>query len=139
MTDSIMALINYLRKEELTKDMDFLREAIAFLYQMLIELEAEEVIGAGRYEQTPGRQTHRNGSRERKLETRVGEITLKIPKLRQGSYFPSLLEPRKRLEEALIAVLQEAYILGVSTRKMDKLIKAMGLQGIDKSKESRIC
>jgi putative transposase len=84
MTDSIMALINYLRKEELTKDTDFLREAIAFLYQMLIDIEAEEVIGAGRYERTPGRQTHRNGSRERKLETRVAEITLKIPKLRSA-------------------------------------------------------
>ena len=100
-------------------------------YKQLIDLEAEEVIGARRYERTPERQTHRNGTRERQLETRVGEITVKIPKLRQGSYFPSILEARKRSEEALLAVVQEAYILGVSTRKMDKLIKAMGLQGMD--------
>ena len=139
MTDTIMAFIEYLRKEELTEDIDFLREASGFMYQQLIDLEAEEVIGAGRYERTPERQTHRNGTRERQLETRVGEITVKIPKLRKGSYFPGILEPRKRSEEALLAVVQEAYILGVSTRKMDKLIKAMGLQGIDKSKVSRIC
>lgn len=139
MTDSIMAFIDYLHKEGLTEDIDFLREASGFMYQQLIDLEAEEVIGAGRYERTPERQTHRNGTRERQLETRVGEINVKIPKLRQGSYFPSILEPRKRSEEALLAVVQEAYILGVSTRKMDKLIKAMGLTGIDKSKVSRIC
>lgn len=139
MTDTIMAFIDYLRKEGLTEDIDFLREASGFMYQQLIDLEAEEVIGARRYERTPERQTHRNGTRERQLETRVGDITVKIPKLRQGSYFPSMLEPRKRSEEALLSVVQEAYILGVSTRKMDKLIKTMGLQGIDKSKVSRIC
>jgi len=139
MTDSIMAFIDYLHKEGLTEDIDFLREASGFMYQQLIDLEAEEVIGAGPYERTPERQTHRNGTRERQLETRVGEITVKIPKLRKGSYFPSILEPRSRTEEALLAVIQEAYILGVSTRKMDKLIKAMGLTGIDKSKVSRIC
>jgi len=139
MTDSIIAFIDYLRKEDLVEDIGFLKKASEFMYQQLIELEAEEVIGAGRYERSPERQTHRNGTRERQLETRVGEITVKIPKLRQGSYFPSILEPRKRSEEALMAVVQEAYILGVSTRKMDKLIKTMGLQGIDKSKVSRIC
>ncbi len=134
-----MAFIDYLRKEGLTKDIDFLREASGFMYQQLIDLETEEVIGARRYERTPERQTHRNGIRERQLETRVGDITVKIPKLRQGSYFPSMLEPRKRSEEALLSVVQEAYILGVSTRKMDQLIKTMGLHGIDKSKVSRIC
>jgi len=139
MTESIMAFIDYLRKEGLTEDIDFLQKASEFMYQQLIDLEAEEVIGARRYERTPERQTHRNGTRERQLETRIGEINVKIPKLRQGSYFPSIMEPRKRSEEALLAVVQEAYILGVSTRKMDKLIKALGLQGIDKSKVSRIC
>ena len=139
MTDTIMAFVDYLGKEGLTEDIDFLQKASGFMYQQLIDLEAEEVIGAGRYERTPERQTQRNGTRERQLKTRVGEINVKIPKLRQGSYFPSILEPWKRSEKALLAVVQEAYILGVSTRKMDKLIKALGLQGIDKSKVSRIC
>lgn len=109
------------------------------MYQQLIDLEAEEVIGAGPYERTPECQTYRNGTRAHQLETRVGRVNLEIPKLRQGSYFHGLLESRKRSEEGLLEVIQEAYILGVSTRKMDKLIKAMGLQGIDKSKVSRIC
>ena len=139
MTNSIIAFINYLRKQDLVEDIDFLKKASEFMYQRLIDIEAEEVIGAKPYERTPERQTYRNGTRERRLETRVGEVNLKIPKLRQGSYFPSILEPRKRSEEALLAVVQEAYILGVSTRKMDKLIKTMGLQGIDKSKVSRTC
>jgi len=139
MTDSIMAFVNYLRKEELTEDVDFLREATEFLCQQLIDAEAEEVIGAERYERTSDRQTYRNGTRERRLETRVGELDLKIPKLRKGSYLPSLLAPRKRSEEALLAVVQEAYIQGVSTRRMDEIAKALGLQGIDKSKVSRIC
>jgi len=139
MTDSIMAFVDYLRKEELTGDIDFLREAAEFLYQKLIDAEAEEMIGAKRYERTSERQTYRNGTRERSLETRVGELDLKIPKMRKGSYLPSLLTPRKRSEEALLAVVQEAYIQGVSTRRMDELAKALGLQGIDKSKVSRIC
>jgi transposase-like protein len=139
MTDSIITFINYLRKKDLVEDVDFLKKASEFMYQKLIDLEAEEVIGAGRYERTPKRQTYRNGTRERQLETRVGKITVKIPKLRRGSYFPSILEPRKRSEEALLAVIQEAYILGVSTRRMDELVQRMGLEGIDKSKVSRIC
>jgi len=139
MTDSIMTFVDYLRKEELTDDTDFLREAAEFICQKLIDAEAEEVIGAERYERTPERQTYRNGMRERSLETRVGELDLKIPKMRKGSYLPSLLKPRKRSEEALLAVVQEAYIQGVSTRRMDELAKALGLQGIDKSKVSRIC
>ena len=139
MTDSIMAFVDYLRKEELTDDTDFLREAAEFICQKLIDAEAEEVIGAERYERTPERQTYRNGTRERSLETRVGELDLKIPKLRKGSYLPSLLTPRKRSEKALLAVVQEAYIQGVSTRRMAELAKALGLQGIDKSKVSRIC
>jgi len=126
MTDTIMAFIDYLRKEDLTEDIDFLREATEFMYQQLIDAEAEEVIGAERYERTPDRQTYRNGTREQGLETRVGELELKIPKMRKGSYLPSLLAPRKRSEEALLAVVQEAYVQGVSTRRMDELAKALG-------------
>lgn len=131
MTDSIMAFVDTLRKEDLTEDIDFLREATEFMYQQLMDAEAEEVIGAERYERTPDRQTYRNGMRERHLETRVGELELKIPRLRTGSFFPSLLTPRKRSEEALLAVVQEAYVQGVSTRRVDELAKALGLQGID--------
>jgi putative transposase len=139
MTDPTMALMALLRKHNLEMDGDFLREAVQLLMQQLIELEASEQIGAGRYERTASRQTQRNGYRPRSWETRVGEVPLRIPKLRQGTYFPSLLEPRKRSEEALLAVIQQAYVLGVSTRKVDELVQALGLSGVDKSKVSRIC
>jgi len=138
MTDITMALKELLRKHELDIDSDFLREGVQLMMQMLIELEACQQIGAGRYERAPERVTHRNGHRARMWETRVGEVPLKIPKLREGSYFPSLLEPRKRSEKALLAVIQEAYVKGVSTRKVDDLVQAMGLSGVDKSKVSRI-
>jgi putative transposase len=138
MTDPNMALMEYLRKHDLLEG-DFLREAVQLLVQQLIELEASEQIGAGRYERGPDRVNHRNGYRARQWETRVGQIPLRIPKLRQGSYFPSLLEPRKRSEKALLAVVQEAYVKGVSTRKVDDLVRALGLQGVSKSKVSRIC
>lgn len=138
MTDVNMALMELLRKYELEIDGDFLREGAQIMMQMLIELEAGQKIGAGHYERTAERLTHRNGYRTRQWETRVGEIPLRIPKLREGVYFPSLLEPRKRSEQALLAVIQEAYVKGVSTRKVDDLVKALGLSGIDKSKVSRI-
>lgn len=138
MTDPTMALMAYLRKHDLLEG-DFLREAVQLLMQQLIELEASEQIGAGRYERSPDRVNHRNGYRPRQWETRVGEVPLRIPKLRQGSYFPSLLEPRKRSEKALLAVIQEAYVKGVSTRKVDDLVRALGLKGVSKSKVSRIC
>lgn len=138
MTDITMALKELLRKHELDIDSDFLREGVQLMMQMLVELEASQQIGAGRYERAPERVTHRNGHRARMWETRVGEIPLKIPKLREGSYFPSLLEPRKRSERALLAVIQEAYVKGVSTRKVDDLVQALGLSGVDKSKVSRI-
>jgi putative transposase len=105
----------------------------------LMEMEVGEQIGADRYERTDERQTHRNGYRDRSWETRVGEIPLQVPKLRQGSYFPSFLEPRRRAERALLAVVQAAYVEGVSTRKVDDLVQALGLTGIDKSKVSRVC
>ena len=139
MTDITMALMELFRKHELDIDSDFLREGVEIMMQMLIELEAGEKIGANRYERSPERITHRNGYRTRMWETRVGEIPLQIPKLREGSYFPSLLEPRKRSEHALLAVIQQAYVLGVSTRKVDELVQALGLKGMDKSKVSRIC
>jgi putative transposase len=139
MTDPMMTLLKYLRKQEISLDADFLREAVQVMMQMLIELEAAQQIGAERYERSPDRTTYRNGYRERLWETRVGEIPLSIPKLREGTYFPSLLEPRKRSEQALLAVIQEAYVKGVSTRKVDDLVRALGLSGVDKSKVSRIC
>lgn len=139
MTDPTMALMALLRKHRLDVDGDFLREAAQMMMQMLIELEASQQIGAERYERSPERVTHRNGYRRREWETRLGEIPLRIPKLREGTYFPSLLEPRKRSEQALLAVIQEAYVLGISTRKVDELVQALGLSGVDKSKVSRIC
>ncbi|MFV2045548.1 MAG: IS256 family transposase [Anaerolineales bacterium] len=139
MTDPTIALLDYVRKIGADLDGDFLRESVQLLTQMLIELEAEDQIGAAKYERSPNRKAHRNGYRERMWETRVGEIPLSIPKLREGTFFPSLLEPRKRSEKALLAVVQTAYVKGVSTRKVDDLLQALGLTGIDKSKVSRIC
>lgn len=119
---------------------DVLREAMALVLQELIELEAAQVIGAGRYERTDTRTTHRNGSRERLLSTKAGDVELHIPKLRSGSFFPSLLEPRRRIDRALWAVIMEAYVHGVSTRKVDDLVAALGIDaGISKSEVSRIC
>jgi len=134
-----MALMQHLRKLGVDQDPDFLREGVRVLLQALIEVEVSEQIGAQPYERSPARNNQRNGYRERIYETRVGEVPLRIPKLRRGSYFPELLEPRKRSEKALLAVVQQAYIEGVSTRKVDDLVKALGLSGMDKSKVSRIC
>jgi putative transposase len=139
MTEPTIALQEYLRKMGISEDKEFLRESIQVMSEKLMELEVQEKTGAARNEHTPLRKTHRNGYRERIWETRVGEIPLHIPKLRKGSYFPSLLEPRRRSEQALLAVVQQAYVEGVSTRKVDSLLQAMGLTGIDKSKVSRIC
>ena len=139
MTEPTIALMEYLRQMGLDGDADFLREGVRLMSQLLMELEVEEMTGAGRYERTPERVNQRNGYRHRRWETRVGEIPLRIPKLRKRSYFPSLLEPRRRAEKALFAVVQEAYVKGVSTRKVDELLQALGLTGIDKSKVSRMC
>jgi len=139
MTDPTIALTEYLRKLGVEQGQDFLRESVRLMSQMLMELEVEQQTGATRHERTPERKTYRNGYRERGWETRVGEIDLRIPKLRAGSYYPSLLEPRKRAEQALLAVVQQAYVEGVSTRKVDDLLQALGLSGIDKSQVSRIC
>jgi transposase-like protein len=139
MTELTIALNEHLRKLGLELDGEVLKPAVEWLLQQLIELEAEQKIGAGKYERNASRTTQRNGYRDRLLETRVGEVNLRIPKIRQGSYFPSLLEPRRRTERALVAVIQEAYVAGVSTRKVDDLVQALGLSGIDKSKVSRLC
>ncbi|HKZ55666.1 MAG TPA: IS256 family transposase [Anaerolineales bacterium] len=139
MADPTMTLLEYLRKVGVDLEGDFLSQGTQLLAQLAIEFEAEQQIGAGRYERSPERTTYRNGHRERVWETRVGEIPLRIPKLREGSYLPSLLEPRRRAEKALLAVVQAAYVQGVSTRKVDELLQALGLTGIDKSKVSRIC
>ncbi len=121
-------------------DLDFMRRAMEVVLQLLIELEATEKIGAGRYERTENRTTHRNGTRSRLLSTKAGDVNLQIPKLRQGSFFPSLLEPRRRIDKALWAVVMEAYVHGVSTRKVDDLVQALGIEaGISKSEVSRIC
>lgn len=139
MTDPTMALMDYLGKFGLQIDDNFLREGIRVLIQAVIEAEVAQRIGAERYERSPERVTQRNGYRERPYETRVGELTLQVPKLREGSYFPSFLEPRRKAEKALLAVVQSAYVEGVSTRKVDHLLQSLGLTGIDKSQVSRIC
>lgn len=131
MTDPTIALKEYLINIGLNEDADFLKEGLQLLSQMLMELEVEQKTGAGKHERTKERRNYRNGYRPRTWETRVGEIELNIPKLRKGSYFPSLLEPRKPAEKALLAVIQQAYLKGVSTRKVDALVKELGLKGID--------
>jgi putative transposase len=139
MTDPTKALLEYLRKIGMGLQPDFLREAIRVMSDLVMELEVSQQIGAERYERSDKRTTQRNGYRERLWDTRVGEIDLHIPKLRRGSYYPSLLEPRRRAEQALLAVIQQAYIEGVSVRRVDDVLKALGLTGIDKSAVSRIC
>jgi transposase-like protein len=120
-------------------DADLLREMIAFIAGRMMELEVEGLTGAGHGERTPNRINQRNGYRERVWETRAGAVPLEIPKLRKGSYFPAFLEPRRASEKALTAVIQEAYVQGVSTRSVDDLVKAMGMTGISKSQVSRLC
>ena len=139
MTEPIVAWQEYLRNVGVELDGDFLREGIAVLTRLLMELEVSQQIGAERYQRSEERQAYRNGYRERLWETRVGEIPLRIPKLRSGNFFPSFLEPRRRAERALLAVIQTAYVEGVSTRKVDDLVRALGLTGIDKSRVSRTC
>jgi transposase-like protein len=118
---------------------DVLRDSLRWVCQQLMEAEVSELIGAEHGERAPAeRLTHRNGYRQRAWSTRAGEIELAIPKIRRGSYFPSFLEPRKRSEQALVAVVQEAYVAGVSTRKVDQLVESLGLR-ISKSEVSRIC
>lgn len=136
MTDDRMALVELMQK---AGDGDFLRTLAESVLQILMEADVEGLVGAGRYERNGERQTYRNGYRDRTLDTRLGQLQLRIPKLRQGTYFPPFLEPRKTAEKALVAVIQEAWIAGVSTRRVDELVQAMGLAGISKSQVSKLC
>ena len=134
-----MALDELLRKAQLSTDVDFLREGVRTLAHALMEAEVAQHLGAGRYERTAERTGERNGHRERRWDTRVGSIQLRVPRVRDSSYFPTLLEPRRRAERALVAVVQEAYVQGVSTRRVDELVQALGLSGISKSQVSLLC
>lgn len=138
--DMRMALQELLRKAELGEvGYDPLREGMRVLAQALMELEVTQHLGAERHERSIERTGQRNGYRERAWDTRVGSIDLQVPRVRDGSYYPSLLEPRRRGERALVAVVQEAYLQGVSTRRVDDLVQALGMTGISKSQVSRLC
>jgi transposase-like protein len=136
MTDDRLPLAELAAK---SGDADFLRVIAENVLQLIMEADVDGLIGAGRYERGEARQTWRNGYRERSLDTRLGTLNLKIPKMRSGAYFPGFLEPRKTVEKALVAVIQEAWINGVSTRKVDELVQAMGMTGISKSSVSKLC
>jgi putative transposase len=138
MTETSMTAVEWLRKGE-EPGSDWLREAVRRLVQELMEAEVSGQIGAGRYERTEERTTQRNGYRSRPWDTRLGSMDLAIPKLRQGSYFPSFLEPRRRAEQALVSVVAEASVQGVSTRKVEALVQSLGIDGLSKSEVSRLC
>jgi transposase-like protein len=136
MTDETMALRELMQKGS---DASLLREMIGFAAQRLMELETEPLCGAAHGERSAERLNQRNGYRERDWETRAGTVELRIPKLRRGSYFPAFLEPRRTAEKALTAVIQEAYVQGISTRSVDALVRSMGMEGVSKSQVSRLC
>jgi putative transposase len=136
MTEDMITLCTLVENSD---NRDFLREMIGFTAQRLMELEVEGKTGAAYGEKDPERLAQRNGYRDRVWETRAGTVELRIPRLRKGSYFPGFLEPRRMAEKALAAVVQEAYVQGVSTRSVDDLVKAMGMSGISKSQVSRLC
>ena len=135
MTDDMMGVRALLEK---SPDADFLREMIGFAAQRLMDLEVQGLTGAEHGARSEDRINQRNGYRDRVWETRAGTVELRIPKLRKGSYFPGFLEPRRLAEKALTAVIQEAYVQGVSTRSVDDLVQAMGMTGISKSQVSRL-
>ena len=139
MVKDSMDILELLRKRGMDGEVDFLLEALRVVADAVMDADVSAKIGAGHGERNPDRLTYRNGYRSRQWDTRVGTMELRIPKLREGSYFPSLLEPRRRSEKALLAVVQQAYVEGVSTRRVDDLVKALGCDGISKSQVSRIC
>ena len=128
-----------LRKYKTNPDVDALRERVKLLAQELMELEVKDKTGAERHERSKGRRAYRNGYREREWDTRVGTIPLRIPRLREGSHLPRLIEPRRRAERAVLSFIQEAYVHGVSTRRAEDVVRPLGLDGISKSEVSRIC
>jgi putative transposase len=136
MTDEKMTLFELIQKADST---DFLKELAETTLQRLMEFQVDDLCGAGRHERSGERANYRNGHRARTLETRLGTLDLKIPKLRSGTYFPPFLEARKTGEQALVAVIQEAWIQGVSTRKVDDLVQSLGMSGISKSQVSKLC
>jgi len=137
--DLRMGLEELLDKAALTADTDFLRDGVRLLTEELLELEVSQHVGAERHERTAARTGRRNGYRERRWDTRVGTIELAVPRVRDSSFFPSMLEPRRRAERALVAVVQEAYVKGVSTRKVEDLVQRLGMTGVSKSQVSRLC
>ncbi len=140
MADDRMAVLDTVRKAIAEGDADFLREGVRVLAQAVMEAEVTELTGAPKGARDPeARRDHRNGYRERRWDTRVGTIELAVPRVRDGSYVPSLLEPRRRAERALLSVVSEAYVSGVSTRRVDDLVRALGIEGISKSEVSRVC
>ena len=140
MTEDRMAVLDMLRKTTADGDVDMLREGVRVLAEALMEFEVTALTGVPKGERAPERRlTNRNGYRERRWDTRVGTIALSIPKVRDGSYFPSLLEPRRRAERALLSVVQEAYVAGVSTRRVEGLVEALGIASMSRSEVSRVC
>jgi len=140
MTEDRMAVLETVRKAISDGDVDFLREGVRVLAEAVMEAEVTAVTGVPHGERDPERRlTRRNGYRERRWDTRVGTVDLAIPRVRDGSYFPSLLEPRRRAERALLAVVQEAYVAGVSTRRVEDLVETLGITSLSKSQVSRMC
>ena len=139
MTTPTMDALDLIRKHVDDVDFDFLRETLQVFLHAVMDADVSQQIGAGLHEHTPDRSAYRNGYRPRRWDTRTGTIDLRIPKLREGTYLPAFLEPRRRSEQALLAVIQQAYIEGVSTRRVEDLVQALGCDGISKSEVSRIC
>lgn len=139
MTTPTMDALDLIRKHAGDADIDFLRETLQVVLQAVMHADVSQQIGADLHEHTPDRSAYRNGYRPRRWDTRAGTIDLRIPKLREGAYLPPFLEPRRRSEQALLAVIQQAYVEGVSTRRVEDLVQALGCDGISKSQVSRIC
>jgi len=140
MADDSMTLLETLRKMSAEGEVDILREGVRLLAAAIMEAEVTELTGVPKGERNPdARQTHRNGYRDRRWDTRVGTIDLAVPRVRDGGYLPSLLDPRRRIERAMLVVIQEAYVTGTSTRRVDDLVRALGIEGISRSEVSRIC